>query len=136
MKLNRNNIQLGLIILLIGYLVISNIFKEDVDPISDNKIRIEQLEKERDQIREDRKKLEIELKEFELKEQEWDKTDSLRKIELSNAKKETDRYFKNMKLAEKDRNKAIEKLEEFKNNPTVLKDPIQLITDTKNKINK
>lgn len=135
-EINRGNIQFFLIIALIGVITFMIIFDKDEgkEARKQSEQRVEQLEDELVQIRKNQQVAMDSINYYHRKEKEWNKTDSLRSIELKEVQKEKDRYLADKRRAEKERQEAVKKLEDFKKNPPKIDDPINLITDTKNRL--
>jgi flagellar biosynthesis GTPase FlhF len=136
-EINRNNIQLFLIIGLIGVVTYLIIFDKDdgKELRKQSEQRVEELENEINEIRRNQQIAMDSIYYYQQKQKEWDRTDSLRRIELENIEKEKNRYLAEKNKAEQEREEALQKLEDFKENPPKIDDPIFLIKDTKNRLN-
>ena len=136
MKINRNNIQLVLIVCLMVVVTYFIIFDKDNGKglRTDSENRVEKLEEELKQIQKDKLSIIDSLNYYHEKEKEWDSVDSLRSIELKEAEEKYLFALADKKKAERERIEALNKLEVFKENPPKINDSINLIWDTKNRL--
>lgn len=119
-------------ILVIGYLLI---FSEDTNINKELEIEAEKLQRTRDSLDRvillDRKYIET----LEKKDREWERLDSLKNIVLMKIREEVYIIKSKLKDATTERERAEKDLSDFKKSKPKIKDPFDLINDTKKRIN-
>lgn len=133
-KVNKSNLLLILVIVLIGIIVGMFIFNKRPNPSTG-------LETERDILLEQKEELQKQIDNqkdsvifYKEKDREWIEKDSLKDIEIAEAQAESKAQKERALRAERDRKKSQKELEEFRKNPPTINDPIDLIIDTKKRI--
>ena len=129
------NIQTWLLVAAIGVITYLLIFQKNPDPNAGLEAEKKALQEQVKQLEEQEKEYQKNIDNLKLKDAEWARKDSLNDIELKNAEKRTAEERAKRMEAQKEREIAQKKLEEFRKNPGKIDDPMELIKDTKKRIN-
>jgi chromosome segregation ATPase len=138
-KVNRSNITTILLFIAIGVITYMLVFNNNNEVSRKDRKqteeKIKELEKRNNELNKELINSYKNIEQYQEKERQWDITDSIRKAELDNAKKETERLERDKIKAQQEREKAQKELEKYKNNPVTPNDLLFLIEDTKKRIN-
>lgn len=136
MKITTNNILIGLIILLFGYIVVTSIFDKDPDINADLKNKVELLEAQNRQLDIEISKYSKRVDMFKRVSDSLVVLDSLNRLEITIYKDRGDALKKTLSEVYKERVRLQKEIETLKDNPVIVKDDYSLISGVKKDLKK